>query len=405
MAVASIIGGSISGLFTALLLRQAGWQVQVFERSPGDLASRGAGVGTHPEQFVVMRRLGIVVDERIGVGFTERLCLDQAGEVVARMPFDKVQTAWALLYRRLRELLPDGCYRPGMRLVAVEQGDAGVTAVFEDGTRVTSDLLVGADGVNGAVRGLVFGGPQPRYAGYVAWRGVVPETEVPEIAREHLVGPFGFFVTPREKMLSYLQPGPDDDHAPGKRGLNWVWYHPTSAATLAENTTDATGTRHAQGIPPPLIRAEVIARFRAEAEAILPPQYRALVAATPRPFFQPIVDLDCPAVTEGRVALVGDAAYMARPHVAAGIAKAALNAMWLADAMADGSGLAGYAAKAEPFGHAMVARARHVGAFLEDPPRDGLPGEPVAVMLNTGSPLAEIPGLAAFLPAIPASPR
>jgi hypothetical protein len=52
-----------------------------------------------------------------------------------------------------------------------------------------------------------------------------------------------------------------------------------------------------------------------------------------------------------------------------------------------------------------VARARHVGAFLEDPPRDGLPGEPVAVMLNTGSPLAEIPGLAAFLPAIPASPR
>jgi len=399
MPSALIIGGSIAGLFTALLLRQAGWQVLVAERSPGDLASRGAGVGTHPEQFVVMRRLGLPVDEAIGVHFTERLCLAQDGQVIARLPFEKVQTAWALLYRKLRDALPDDCHRNGLRLVGLDQDAADVTAQFADGTRLSADLLIGADGVHSTVRRLAFGGPDPTYAGYVAWRGVVPEAAVPAIARPDLIGPFGFFVTARETMLSYLQPGPGDDLRVGQRGLNWVWYHPTSPAQLQALLTDAGGRHHPQGIAPPAIRPAAIAAFRAEAEAILPPQYRALVAATAQPFFQPILDLDSPAVTTGRVALVGDAAHMARPHVAAGIAKAALGAMWLADALAGTGGLAAYAARALPFGAALVARARWVGAFLEDPPCPGLAGEPVPVMLNTGSPLGEIPGLAPFLPA------
>ena len=70
MARALIIGGSLGGLFAGLLLRQAGWDVTVFERSSGDLASRGVGIGTHVELFAVMRRLGIAVDESFGVPVT-----------------------------------------------------------------------------------------------------------------------------------------------------------------------------------------------------------------------------------------------------------------------------------------------------------------------------------------------
>jgi FAD binding domain len=97
MGRALVIGGSLGGLFAGLLLRQSGWDVAVFERSSGDLASRGVGIGTHVEQFEIMRRLGITVDERIGVALTSRICLDRDGVVIARLPFEKTLTSWALL--------------------------------------------------------------------------------------------------------------------------------------------------------------------------------------------------------------------------------------------------------------------------------------------------------------------
>src|SRR5262249_44276924 len=99
MGRALVIGGSLGGLFGGLLLRQSGWDVAVFERSNGDLASRGVGIGTHVEQFEIMRRLGITVDERIGVAVTSRICLDRDGAVIARLPFEKTLTSWALFYR------------------------------------------------------------------------------------------------------------------------------------------------------------------------------------------------------------------------------------------------------------------------------------------------------------------
>lgn len=119
MPRALIIGGSLGGLFAGLLLRQAGWDVTVFERSGGDLAGRGAGIGTHVEQFAIMRRLGITVDESIGVKATSRICLDRDGAVIARLPFEKVLSSWALFYRALRRHLPDACYRPGMELADI----------------------------------------------------------------------------------------------------------------------------------------------------------------------------------------------------------------------------------------------------------------------------------------------
>jgi 2-polyprenyl-6-methoxyphenol hydroxylase-like FAD-dependent oxidoreductase len=101
----------------------------------------------------------------------------------------------------------------------------------------------------------------------------------------------------------------------------------------------------------------------------------------------------------GRVALLGDAAFVARPHVAAGVTKAALNAAWLTDALAAtpddiDAALATYEARAKSFGSAMVARGRFLGAYLESPPRVGLTPEPIAVMQAIGTPLRDIPELA-----------
>ena len=230
----------------------------------------------------------------------------------------------------------------------------------------------------------------------MAWRGALDENAAPAAARE-LRDSYAFFFTPRAMVLCYLQPGADDDHRPGHRRLNWLWYHPVHPSALSAMCTDAAG-RHHVAIPPPLIRREVFAAFRSEARAILPPQFIAVTEATPAPFFQPIFDFDPPRIVSGRVALLGDAACVARPHVGAGVTKAALNAAWLADALVAtphdiDAGLAAYEARARAFGAALVARGRYLGAYLEDPPRAGLAPDPLPMMQAIGAPLREIPEL------------
>jgi 2-polyprenyl-6-methoxyphenol hydroxylase-like FAD-dependent oxidoreductase len=114
----------------------------------------------------------------------------------------------------------------------------------------------------------------------------------------------------------------------------------------------------------------VIARLHEEAAEQLPPQHVDLLQAEPQPFFQAIYDLECDRLVFGRAVLLGDAAFVARPHVGAGVTKAALDARCLADALQShggdiGAALASYERDRVTLGKRMVARARRLGAFIE----------------------------------------
>jgi 2-polyprenyl-6-methoxyphenol hydroxylase-like FAD-dependent oxidoreductase len=163
-------------------------------------------------------------------------------------------------------------------------------------------------------------------------------------------------------------PGRDNDTAVGRRAYNIIWYRPTDAAALAEISTDAQGRTHPAGIPPPLIRPAVIARVKADAKRMIAPQIAAIFERT-TPFFQPIYDLASPRMVFGRVALAGDAAFVARPHAGAGTTKAALDAACLADSIAAAggdlaAGLDRYERMQLPFGKALVQINRDEGAYL-----------------------------------------
>jgi 2-polyprenyl-6-methoxyphenol hydroxylase-like FAD-dependent oxidoreductase len=364
---ALIIGGSLGGLLAAHLLRDAGWDVVVFERNAEDLTGRGAGISTHPQLIDILRHVGIAFDESMGIKVDTVLCLDRSGHTYLREPTSRTMSSWGRLYRSLRDPLPPGSYRLGMSLQGVEQDADSVTAVFADGTRVTGDLLVGADGLRSTVREQLLPDLAPNYAGYVAWRAMLDESEVPPDIHAEIFERYTFCLPEGEQCLAYPVPGRNNETEPGRRAYNIVWYRPADPdQALVDLCTDASGRCHGTSIPPPLIRPEVTAAIKATARALVAPQV-AEIFARARPFFQPIFDLESPRTVFGRVALLGDAAFVARPHVGAGVTKASLDAASLADAVREddlAAGLIRYQSKQRPFGSCLVALGREEGAYL-----------------------------------------
>jgi len=368
MRRALVIGGSLGGLLVAHLLRSVGWDAVVFERNADELASRGVGLGTHPQLIAILQRAGIAFDATMGITPPRGVCLDHAGKIVVEQPMKRTLSGWSRLYRASRDALPPANYRLGKALTRVERDGEVVTAVFTDGARERGDLLVGADGVRSTVRAQFLPHVEPAYAGYVAWRAVLDEAEVPPALWREMVDLYAFCLPEGEQCISYAVPGRDNETAVGRRAYNIVWYRPADRAALRDILTDAMGRHHAGGIPPPLIRPDVIARVKADAGSILAPQIAEIFART-APFFQPIYDLISPQIVFGRVALAGDAAFVARPHAGAGTTKAALDAACLADSIGDtggdlDAGLARYQRRQQPFGKALVELNRDEGAYL-----------------------------------------
>jgi len=379
---ALVIGGSLGGLIAAHLLRSTGWDAVVFERNEDELASRGVGLGTHPQLIGILKRAGIDFDESMGLTPSKAVCLDRNGKIVIERPTARTLSGWSRLYRALLDGLPAQAYRLGKRLTRVAQDGDRVTAFFADGTSERGDLLVGADGIRSAVRAQFLPDVQPVYAGYVAWRAVLDEADVPSDLWREMVELYAFCLPEGEQLISYAVPGRDNDTAVGRRGYNIVWYRPVSSKALIDISTDAAGRHHAAGIPPPLIRPDVIARVKADARARIAPQIAEIFART-APFFQPIYDLASPRLVFGRVVLAGDAAFVARPHAGAGTTKAALDAACLADSLREAggdpdAGLKRYERMQAPFGKALVEVNRAEGAYLSaqlKPKADRTPAE------------------------------
>src|SRR5579862_4510845 len=365
---ALVIGGSLGGLIAAHLLRSTGWDATVFERNDAELTSRGVGLGTHPQLIAILKRAGIDFDESMGIKPPWAVCLDLSGKILIEQPTARTLSGWSRLYRALLDALPGESYRLGKRLVGVDQDGAGVTAMFADGTRERGDLLVGADGLRSTVRAQFLPEVQPVYAGYIAWRASIDEADVPPQLWRELVDLYAFCLPEGEQLISYAVPGRDNDTAVGRRAYNIVWYRPADRDTLADICTDAAGRHHTAGIPPPLIRPDVIAKIKADAKAVIAPQIAEIFART-TPFFQPIYDLISPQIVFGRVALAGDAAFVARPTAGAGTTRAALDAACLADSIRDAgsdldAGLQYYQRMQMPFGRALVEVNRAEGAYL-----------------------------------------
>ena len=330
---AAVVGGSLGGLAAGIALREAGWEVEVFERSRGELEGGGAGIVVQPELSSFLQERGVPRSE-VGVPAEARQYLDRRGRVARVEGRRQLMTSWGKTYGHLRALFPEEHYQRGRELAGFEQDGDGVVARFGDGGEEACDLLVGADGTHSACRRLLLPGAVPEYAGYVAWRGLVGESHLEPFLARTFSEKFTFFLGENTQILCYLIPGPSGELGRGERLLNWVWYWNTPEGDgLREILTDSNGETHAYSVPRGRMRQDLVGRQKAIADEVLPEAFGRLVAETDEPFVQVIHDLSVPRMAFGRVCLVGDAAFIPRPHTAASTAKAVANATGLAESL------------------------------------------------------------------------
>jgi 2-polyprenyl-6-methoxyphenol hydroxylase-like FAD-dependent oxidoreductase len=334
---AMVIGGSLGGLCAGVCLRAAGWRVSIFERSVGLMDDRGAGIVLQAEVLNLLEGLKLATCADISVESRERQYLNKDGSVASSGDSQQFMTSWGALFNSLRNGFPDDDFHNGFKLVNFLAGENQITARFENGREETGDLLVGGDGAWSAVRQQVLPEIAPEYAGYVAWRGVVAENAMPAALLKTFLEKFTFFQMPRSHILCYAIPGADGSIAKGKRRLNWVWYwNYREADELAALLTDRTGRKRRTSVPPGMVCPEHWQKQMDIARAFLPPQFQELLKATEEPFAQPIRDLAVPQMVFGRAVLVGEAAFVVRPHTAAAAAKAAADGMVLGQVLREG---------------------------------------------------------------------
>lgn len=367
-----VVGGSLGGLNAALWLRDAGGcDVEVYERSSVPLEGRGAGIVLNPATVrYFTTEAGPDLDE-ISITAGRVRYVDRNGNIASERHASYRFSSYNALYRGLMDCFEDDRYHLGEEFVGFEEDTDGVIARFASGRSEGCDLLVCADGIRSTARRLLFPEVSPEYAGYVAWRGTIGEAGLTPQTFEALRDAITYHVMEGGHTLTYPIPMVGRSPSPGRRFSNWLWYRNVpEGPQLDDLMTDKDGVRREASLGPGAVSERHVNELRESAADVLPPQLVELVLGTAEPYVQVIFDIEVPRMASGRVALVGDAAFAARPHAAAGSAKAAEDAFKLGEAVGKTGGDVVAALKEwEPgqleLGRRVLARTREAGRRVQ----------------------------------------
>lgn len=334
---AVVAGGSIGGLCAGLALHGSGASVDIFERESGPMETRGAGIVVQQELMDILERYGAPALPTTSC--RRRLYLEADGGDGRSQVMPQRFTSWEAIYLTLRAAFPDAYYHTGAALEWFENMDGFVRTDITRHGRIDAGLLVCADGAQSETRRRFLPEVQPHYAGYIAWRGTVAEASAPPGLVEFLDDSFTFSeARSGGHILVYFIPGAKADDTPGHRLLNWVWYVQADTEELPRLLTDRDGQQHHNSLPSGGATDDALAKLCAVARREVHPRMAELIEATRDPFIQKIVDVVVPRTVFGRACLLGDAAFVVRPHTAGATAKAARDAMLLTDALQHANG-------------------------------------------------------------------
>ncbi|WP_353952554.1 FAD-dependent monooxygenase [Knoellia sp. S7-12] len=314
-----LAGGGVGGMTAALALLQRGVDVTVLEQAPA-LTEVGAGIQISPNGNRALDHLGVFetlrkqscdpVRKEFRLWNTGRPwpMFDLGPMAVERYGYPYLTVYRPDLLKALENAvraLGADVILLGSRVAGVDQDASSASVVLDDGTRVTGDVVIGADGVRSVVRNTVWGPSNPEFSGMVAWRGLIPMDDLPK----HLRTPVG---------STWIGPG---GHA--------VTY-PLHGGTLMNFVATIEGKKWtAAGGTEPGTAEECHADFAGWHEDI-----HTFITASPRLLKWALLSRDpIPAWTSGRVSLLGDAAHATLPFLAQGAVHAIEDGVVLARAI------------------------------------------------------------------------
>lgn len=365
------MGGSLGGLNAALYLRDAGFAVTVLERSVEPLAGQGAGIVLNPYtvRYLADSQTLDVADISIRSRYVRYI--NSESNIIAEIEAPYRFGSYNSIYAGLLTLLGTEHYHLNQRVTGFDQRGDKVRVHTAQGLQMSCDLLVCADGIGSEARRWLLGNTPADYAGYIAWRGLISAADVAAATFARLQDSIVYHIRPDEHLLTYPIPVVEVSLAQRERYVNWLWYRNVAVgAPLDALMIDREGNRRGLSVPPGMVREDAVAAMKREA-ADVPALLRELIWQTERPFIQAIFDYEIPQMAFGRICILGDAAFSARPHAAAGTAKAAEDARQLGLALRQCANdvvpaLQLWEQKQLQLGRHLVQRNRQAGAMLQN---------------------------------------
>ncbi|MTH64082.1 FAD-dependent monooxygenase [Paracoccus shanxieyensis] len=313
----AVIGAGLGGAAAAALLEAEGFKVDVFEQAP-EFVRLGAGIHIGPNVMKIFRKLGLE-DRLAGIGAHPDFWFSRdgrTGEYLSRIKLgDFAKSEYGAPYITIHRgdlhaeqiaILPKERLHFDHRLTDIEEREDHVLLSFANGKQVAAKLVIGADGINSAIREKLLGVEKPRFSGWIGHRALVDMDKLRATGLEYERCVKWWWEQSRH-IMAYATKGDDSEYY-------YVTGVPVDSWNHTEGFVDSS-------------REEMEAIFGDNAH----PMVRGLIDATTEVTKWPFWNRDPMSLwSQGRLCMLGDACHPMRPHMAQGACMAIEDAAVLA---------------------------------------------------------------------------